>query len=110
MEIVEAEPDDNNKKDFNILDIIDKIAERIDPLLKLLQTYFEHTLKQEHATAKLHLKMSWIALIVVMLIVGVSGWLTYVDKIDGATFTFLLGLVVGYVLTFVRDAIRRPEE
>lgn len=90
--------------------IIDKIAERVEPILELLKTYFEHTLKRERASAKLQLNMTWIAFAIVVLVVVVSGTLTYFDKIDGSTFTFLLGLVVGYVLTFVRDAIRPPEE
>lgn len=43
--------------------------------------------------------MAWIALTVVVVIVGIAAVLTYKGKIDGSTFTFLLGLIVGHVLT-----------
>jgi hypothetical protein len=46
----------------------------------------------------------------VVLIVLVAGTLTYLDKVDGSTFTFLLGTVVGYVLTFIREWIAPPVE
>jgi hypothetical protein len=52
--------------------------------------------------------MAWVAVSVVGLIIAVSGFLTYKGKIDGSTFTFLLGLIVGYVLTFLRDQITGP--
>jgi hypothetical protein len=42
--------------------------------------------------------MSWIALSLVALIVGVAAFLTYRGKIDGSTFTFLWELIIGYVL------------
>nr|MBN2278361.1 hypothetical protein [candidate division Zixibacteria bacterium] len=100
--------DDSEK--ITIVDIIDVIADRVDPLLQLLKAFFEQSIRRERAVARLQLRMAWIALVVVFLIVGVSGALTYLDKIDGATFTFLLGLVVGYVLTFIRDTISPREE
>lgn len=100
---------DSNSGNITIVDIIDVIADRVDPLLQLLKAFFEQSISRDRATARLQLRMAWIALVVVFLIVGVSGALTYLDKIDGATFTFLLGLVVGYVLTFIRDTIRPPE-
>jgi len=49
--------------------------------------------------------MSLFAVLLVAFIVLVAGLLTWKGKIDGSTFTFLLGLIVGYVLTFVRDQI-----
>lgn len=93
-----------------IIEVIDVIADRIDPLLQLLKAFFEQSAKRQQAVATLQVKMTWIVLIIVIMIVGVSGALTYLDKIDGSTFTFLLGLVVGYVLTFIRDTIRPPEK
>ena len=37
-----------------------------------------------------------------IVIIGVATYLTLRGKIDGSTLTFLLGVIVGYVLTFVR--------
>jgi hypothetical protein len=94
----------------SVVKIIHALADRVDPLLELLKAFFERSLKAQQSTARFQIRMVWIALAVVALIVGISALLTYLDKIDGSTFTFLLGLVVGYVLTFVRDTIKPPEE
>ena len=94
----------------SVVQIIHAIADRVDPLLELLKAFFERSLKAQQATSRFQIRMVWIALVVVALIVGTSAFLTYLDKIDGSTFTFLLGLVVGYILTFVRDTIKPPEE
>ena len=50
--------------------------------------------------------MTLIAFAVIALIIGSAGLLTYLDKIDGSTFTFLLGLIVGYALTFIQGFIQ----
>jgi len=51
------------------------------------------------------MKMAWMVVDLVSVIVLASGILTYFNKIDGSTFTFLLGLIVSYILTFFRDSI-----
>ena len=63
----------------------------------------------QEAKARFSLRMSLIACGVVLAIVVVAGTLTFEGKVDGSTFTFLLGLVVGYVLTFIRDSIQPPK-
>ncbi len=103
-------PGQESQANITIVDIIDVIADRIDPLLQLFRAFFEQSIKRHKAKAAFDLRMAWIVLTIIFIIVGVSGALTYLDKIDGATFTFLLGLIVGYVLTFIRDAIRTPED
>ena len=92
-----------------MLDIIDKLADRADPIIKLLQATMESYQKGVEREIRHSKTMSLMATGLVVLIVLVAGSLTYVGKIDGSTFTFLLGLIVGYVLTFVRDQITGPE-
>ena len=99
-----------NSENITIIDIIDVVADRMEPLLKLLTTFFEQSLARHKAAASFELRMAWIVLTIVVFIVVVAGFLTYLEKIDGSTFTFLLGLIVGYILTFIRDTIRPHEE
>jgi hypothetical protein len=93
----------------NLVDIIDKLADRADPLIKLLQASMDSYQKGVEREIRHSKHMSLMATALVVLIVIVAASLTYVGKIDGSTFTFLLGLIVGYVLTFVRDQITGPE-
>lgn len=94
----------------SIIDVINTLADKVDPLVKLLTAALDRYQRGQDREIRFQTHMAWIALSVVSLIVGVAGLLTYVGKIDGATFTFLLGLIVGYVLTFVRDQIKPAEE
>src|SRR3989442_1685459 len=94
----------------SLVDIINAIAERAEPLIKLVTTFYERSLKAQEATARFSTGMAVVAAFIITLIVAVSGFLTYSGKLDGASFTFLLGLVVGYLLNFLRDAIIPPSE
>ncbi len=91
-------------------DIINTIADRIDPVIKIIITFAERSLKENESEARFRVNMAWIAVVVIFVIVGVAGALTYFGKIDGSTFGFLLGLIVGYMLTFIRDSIKKPSE
>jgi len=93
----------------SLVDLINAVAEKADPIVKLLSTTIEGYQRGKEREVRFQTRMAWVAVSVVVLIVGVSGFLTYHGKIDGSTFTFLLGLIVGYVLTFVRDQVTGPE-
>lgn len=92
-----------------IIDLITVLAEKADPLVKLVTAAVEKYQKGEERKARFQIHMAWVAVLVVLSIIAVASFLTYVGKIDGSTFTFLLGLIVGYVLTFIRDSIKSPE-
>ncbi len=89
-----------------LAELIDKVADRFEPIVKIIQTVAESNLKSRQSDSKFRIHMAWIAAVVVTVIVGVATFLTFNDKMDGSTYGFLLGLIVGYVLTFIRDAIR----
>ena len=94
----------------NLVELITVIAEKAEPIIKVFQATMESYQKGKERDVKLQTRMALIALGTVLAIVGTAGFLTYHGKIDGSTFTFLLGLIVGYVLTFVRDQITGPGE
>jgi hypothetical protein len=89
----------------SIVNLVSVIADRMDPLLKLLEAWLGHSKDKEKTTEAHQRAMTVIVAVLVLVIVVSAGLLTYLDKVDGSTFTFLLGLVVGYVLTFVREAV-----
>ncbi len=101
----QVESDTTTQGTTNITEIIEAIAERVDPIIKLLTVWTERAGTAEETRAKYTNRMAWVAVFVVSFVITVAGILTGLEKIDGSTFTFLLGLVVGYVLTFVRESI-----
>jgi hypothetical protein len=94
----------------SLIDIINVLADRVDPLLKVLSTTMQQRQSAQEHEARFQTRMAGYAILVVVVVVGVAGYLTAKGKVDGSTFTFLLGLIVGYVLTFVRDQITGPDE
>jgi len=87
------------------VDIVNVLADRVDPVVKLVEAAVTSYQNGQEREIRFQKHMSLIALAVVAFIVGIAALLTYKGKIDGSTFTFLLGLIVGYVLTFVRDQV-----
>jgi len=47
---------------------------------------------------------------VVLVVVATAAILTYVGRLKGSTFGILLGEIICYVLTFVRDSANPPKE
>jgi hypothetical protein len=93
----------------NLVDLINVLADRMDAIIKVYQTTMAHRQTTQVNEDRFQMKMSWLALSMVAFIVVVAAFLTYRGKIDGSTFTFLPGLIVGYLLTFVRDQITGPD-
>ncbi len=97
------------REEPNLVEVIDKVFDRVDPLIKLIESLSNQSLRTREAEGRFKTRMAWFAAIIVGLVVGTSAFLTYVGKMDGSTFGFLLGLVVGYILSFIRDAIYPPK-
>lgn len=98
----------NTKGPEPLVLIINAIADRAEPLMKILSEVADRKLRAQEAITRFQVRMSWLAVLVVVFIVLSAAVMTYLGKLDGSTFGFLLGTVVGYVLTFIRDAIAPP--
>ncbi len=89
--------------------IIEVIAEHEQPITNLINLIADKFLKSSERETKFSFNMALLFVFIISMIVIVSALLTFYDKIDGAALTFLLGLIVGYMLTFIREAIYPPE-
>lgn len=89
----------------SLTEIINTIADRVEPVISIITTITERSLKSKESESRFRTKMSIGAAIVIIFVVLVAGGLTYVGRVDGSTFSFLLGTIVGYVLTYIREAI-----
>jgi len=98
--------DQTPKSNASIIDVVNVVAERVEPIIQIIRTFAETSLKARQSDSKFRIQMAWIAVVVVGIIVSVATLLTFTGKMDASTYGFLLGTVVGYALTFIRDAIR----
>ncbi len=110
---------DKTEQKKEISNIIDSIGKNSEPILKILSQIAkdflnyragerEFEIALEEKAIKFRQKMGYLAIILMIFIVSVSGFLTYVNEIDGATFTFLLGIIVGYMLLFFKESVFPP--
>lgn len=88
-----------------ILLIVDRLADRAEPLIEIFKAFAERSAQAQATKVKFRIGMTIVAVVTVLSLVGAATFLTYVGKIEGSTFGFLLGLIIGYMLTFIRDAI-----
>jgi len=99
-----------------VSDIIDSLADNEPNLSKLVENVTKNILKvkeshlktQEsfYSFAKHNIRLGVIAVIVI--ITGLFG-LTYLGKIDGAVLTFSLGVILGYLLSFMARFSQMPK-
>lgn len=102
----EAHTDPQN---ITMIDVINTIANRADPLIQLARSWGEHNVEVRQTERNYQSRMTLTVVGLVVFVVLVAAVLTYLDKMAGSTLSFLLGLTIGYVLTFVRNAIH-PEQ
>lgn len=93
-----------------LFDLTKLLLEQGKALKEIAGSFWEESRKSKEAENRFKLKMTVIAGGIIVFVVVVAGFMTYKGKLDGSTFGFLLGLVTGYTLTFIRDSIRPPKE
>lgn len=99
-----------------VSDIIDSLAENEPKLSKLIENITNNFLKikeshlkaQEsfYSFAKHNVRLVVIA--VIAIIAGLFG-LTYIGKIDGSVLTFSLGVILGYLLSYMGRFNQMPQ-
>lgn len=66
---------------------------------KILNYFEQKMLKHETPILKTSIRV--FAGIVILIILG-TGFLVYVEKLDAASFTFVIGAVLGYLVAFTK--------
>ena len=89
-------PEETPKATPSIIDVINVVADRVEPIVKIVHTFAETSLKTKQSDSHFRIHMAWIAVAVVGIIVGVATILTFSGKMDGSTYGFLLGSIMGY--------------
>jgi hypothetical protein len=84
---------------------LNKIIEEIIPKLS---EYFEKRMVG-HETPILKQSI-WIFFSIIILIVLGTGFLVYTQKLDTTSFTFLIGTVLGYLLTFSKTFWKKESD
>lgn len=90
--------------------LMNVISLNFKEIIELGKEYFQHQKGINKSGVRFSLGLSIIAAFIILIIVGAAGFLTYHNKIDGSTFTFLLGTIVGYLITFIQKAISPDQE
>lgn len=102
-EIKQKSSEISDKKHGDIYNsAISKCIEEIPQLIRDgINKYSDHKKDEK----KFKIQMSNRALIMVSLILLAASLFTYLGKVDGQTYAFLLGAILGYALTFIGKSI-----
>lgn len=79
------------------------LSKVIDKGLPLVEKYFSAKIERLEAP-----KFRWMFIIfgaILLISIGLTGFLTFYGKISSENFTFLLGILIGSIITLVGDAI-----
>lgn len=104
----------DEQKSESFQSVIEAIAKNVEPIrlliseladkwLKIKESEFEFNKKMVESELEFNKKMVNTVVIIVVVIIISASVLTFTNKIEGSTFTFLLGLILGYMLTFVKE-------
>jgi hypothetical protein len=92
----------------DLAEVIDTLADRSKELLQLVGGVMGEQRLRRAGEGRFRLWMAIVTGVFLLVIVGTVAGLTYAGKVDGSSFTFLLGVVVGAMLALMRDMIMPP--
>ena len=78
---------------------------KADNLTKIIQELGGKWIQSKKTDVRFKVYLGFFALGFVIIIVGSMLYLTVIGRVDGSTFAFLMGTIVGYVLTYLQDNI-----
>lgn len=104
----------NESKPESLNSLIEAIGKNVEPIrlliselaekwLKIKESEFEFNKKMIESELEFNKRMVYSVVLIVVLIIISASILTFYNKIEGSTFTFLLGLIMGYILTFIKE-------
>jgi len=102
-----------SKEETKALDLLKLILEKYpDPVGKILEAisyYISGHPEEIKAEARLSLTTTVGFIALMFLIVGITSWLAFTDKLSGDTVAFIFGTAFGSIITFLYKYLT-PEE
>lgn len=81
---------------------------RLGEIIPTFASYYEKRMLS-HETPILKTSIWILAGIVILIVVG-TGFLVYIGKLDAASFTFVIGTVLGYLLSFSKMFLKKERD
>jgi len=104
-EIVESKQIGKYEYQIELWKIIERISKEMVPLVK---EYY--TKKIEKLDAPMFKTSTYVFGAIIVLIVIASTFLVYVNKLSSDSFAFLIGVLVGYVFSFVKSIVQIQQD
>lgn len=91
-------------------DFIEAISRNADSLIKLITNLSERYIAIKEGQFKFHINLGIFVFSTIGLMIILSGILVYFNKLNGESFTFLLGLISGYMISIMKISMAAKEE
>lgn len=91
-------------------DFIEVISKNADPLIKLITNLSERYIAVKEGQFKFQTNLSRTVFYILGIMIILSGILVGFNKLNGESFTFLLGLISGYLISIIKISMVNKEE
>jgi hypothetical protein len=92
-----------------VSDPLDSLTRNKDSVLQVIGAIGNEVSHARTARIKVSQQISWMVFLFLALIIVGTGALVYVGRVSDGSFTFLLGVIVGYLMQFA-DKLVRPQD
>jgi hypothetical protein len=90
--------------------MLDSLTKNKSTVLEVINAFGEQVSHARTAKMRVSQQISWLVFLFLALIIVATGVLVYVGKMSDGSFTFLLGVMVGYLMQFADKILFKPEE
>ena len=89
--------------------LLDSLARNKDAVKEVISAFGEQVSHARTAKLRISQQTSWLVFSFLGLIVLATGALVYAEKMSDGSLTFLLGVIIGYLMHFADKILFQPE-
>jgi uncharacterized membrane protein len=88
--------------------LINSIAPLAKEYVDLQKSKFDYKVKRDERASHHNRKLIFSLLLFLSVIIGISSLLTFYGKVSGDALLFMIGVIVGYIITMIQGLVYEP--
>jgi len=88
--------------------LINSVVPLVKEYVDLQKSKFDYKVKRDERASQHNRKLTYSLLIFLGAIIGISSLLTFYGKVSGDALLFMIGVIVGYIITMIQGLIYEP--
>jgi len=88
--------------------LINSVVPLVKEYVDLQKSKFDYKVKRDERASQHNRKLTFSLLIFLGVVIGISSLLTFYGKVSGDALLFMIGVIVGYIITMIQGLIYEP--